>query len=551
MATYYNSSGKSVEIYSELGRGGEGTVYKISGRPNNVAKIYHLSHRTSEKERKISVMISNPPRDDTRKFRPPHASIAWPTEILYEGNQFAGYIMPFIKSSPDIYKVYNPLLRSKYYPNFNRKHLHRTARNLSTALNALHARGCVMGDINQKNILVTQNALVSLVDTDSFQVKDTKGYFYRCPVGVPEYTPPELQGVHMGSVNRKTYHDYFGLAVVIFQLLMEGFHPFTGAPKNPGRSYIDTYLHRIRRGIFPYHSGKGFRPPPSAPSFDGLHPDIQKLFLRCFVDGHKNPARRPTAYEWITALDTAEKALIRCKQNSQHWYSRHMRRCPWCEREATRPLPVQRKLSPAKIRTQATAYRSSGPAVAARSKGTVAVTPAQTKPGLSPIGFLFSTLLAAVYIFLLVSKILEGLVHAMSDIEEITHKSFLEAVIGYSVLLFVIVLALGYLLSGFKSKCLLYLLMILGGTAGMILWSLYGLIIKDISPDTVNNVFAMPILMLGIPPFPLSVYLTRIASNRYPKHSAKVAILLPPVIFLVFFSMLITLPDFGGKTFYW
>ena len=54
------------------------------------------------------------------------------------------------------------------------------------------------------------------------------GSYYRCPVGKPEFTPPELQGRLFAHLDRAPEHDLFGLAVLIFQLLMEGTHPFAG-----------------------------------------------------------------------------------------------------------------------------------------------------------------------------------------------------------------------------------------------------------------------------------------------------------------------------------
>lgn len=356
MPTYTTSARQTITTDGKLGEGGEGTVSAIIGRNNIVAKVYHPSHRTLEKERKLQAMIANPPQDDTRRLSPPHISIAWPTEVVYEQGRFAGYLMPLIIQSPDIFKFYNPRVRAKNHPAFDWRYLHRTAKNLATALNALHARGYVMGDVNQKNVLVTTSALVSIVDTDSFQVKDPNGQVYRCPVGVPEYTPPELQGMRLDSTDRAIHHDCFGLAVIFFQLLMEGFHPFTGAPKDPTLSLVgELYLHCIKQGIFPYQSNNQFNPPPNAPNFNALHPETQNLFLRCFVNGHKDPSTRPTAREWIDALGRAESALAQCRQNSSHWYSNHLGKCPWCERERQKPLPIQQGLPP--IQTQAQAPR--------------------------------------------------------------------------------------------------------------------------------------------------------------------------------------------------
>src|SRR5438093_919042 len=88
-------------------------------------------------------------------------------------------------------------------------HLHR----------ALPAKGYGIGDLNERNLLVTTQALVTLVDTDSFQVKAAERVF-RCRVGSAEYTPPELQGARFADIDRGPQHDAFGLGVLIFQLLM-------------------------------------------------------------------------------------------------------------------------------------------------------------------------------------------------------------------------------------------------------------------------------------------------------------------------------------------
>src|SRR5712691_4689158 len=81
----------------------------------------------------------------------------------------------------------------------------------------------------------TDTALVTLVDTDSFQVCEPhNGVVYRCPVGKPEFTPPELQGCPFAQVDRAPEHDLFGLAVLLFQLLMEGTHPFAGVYQGHG-----------------------------------------------------------------------------------------------------------------------------------------------------------------------------------------------------------------------------------------------------------------------------------------------------------------------------
>lgn len=351
MPTFTTLAKRSIRLSGVLGKGGEGIVYEVTDDSHQVAKIYHPAYRNIDRERKLKAMVINPPQDDTRKLSPPHISIAWPTDLLYEQGRFVGYLMPRIIKSPDIFEIYNPKLRAQKHSGFSWRHLHRVAKNLATALNALHARHYVMGDINQKNVLVTASAMVTLVDTDSFEIRDNAGNVYACAVGVPEYVPPELQGISLDSVRRNSAHDNFGLAVMIFQLLMEGFHPFTGAPKDPTISLVgQVYLHCIKTGIFPYQTNRDFAPPPASPDFKTLHPEIQKAFLQCFIDGHRNPSARPGARSWINLLAKAETSLVQCEKESRHWYSDHLTECAWCQRERARakarvaspsPIPLQ------------------------------------------------------------------------------------------------------------------------------------------------------------------------------------------------------------------
>jgi serine/threonine protein kinase len=232
-----------------------------------------------------------------------------------------------------IFEYYNPRARRVHCPFFDYSYLLRTARNLAAVVAALHDRGYVIGDVNESNILVAETALVTVVDTDSFQVRDgQRGSVYRCPVGKPDFTPPELQGVSFSQLDRGPEHDRFGLAVLLFQLLMEGTHPFDGRKKSAGEA---TLRHdRIKAGHFPYGRRRiPYEPSPATPPLDLLHPRLQTLFLNCFVKGHKNPKARPDANAWMAALEEAEAALSTCKKNARHRYGKHLRKCPWCERK--------------------------------------------------------------------------------------------------------------------------------------------------------------------------------------------------------------------------
>ena len=324
-----------IDEESPLGKGGEANVYIVPEFPHWAAKVYLDERATVERAAKLAVMRDHPPQvpigsDD-------HVPIAWPVELLHDlrnRERVVGFLMPRAYHVAEIIDFYNPQRRLQFSPLFDYRYLIRAARNLAATVRALHARNYIVGDLKHANILATETALITLVDTDSFQVVDSDtGQVYPCPVRTPEYTPPELQGMATGQEVLRPEHDNFGLAVLIFQLLMEGTHPFAGVYQ--GEDDPPPFEERIAAGHFPYGANPGpYRPGTrSAPPFSMLPPPIQALFLQCFEEGFANPMARPTAQQWQTALDEVKRALTHCAANPSHYYSSHLAACPWCERK--------------------------------------------------------------------------------------------------------------------------------------------------------------------------------------------------------------------------
>lgn len=332
----YTEQGRAVELGETIGHGGEAAVYRLDGQPGWLAKIYEPEPRPNYLA-KLSWMIDHPPENPTGSLN--HPSLAWPEGLFYDGKgRLKGYRMPYIDYALALLEVFNPRRRAEALPQFDRRYLHRTARNLAAALSALHHSGYVAGDVNESNVLVTPQALVTLIDTDSFQVREERSktvVLYPCPVGKPEYTPPELQGKILGEVAREPTHDAFGLAALIFQLLMDGSHPFRAQWLGPGDP--PPMEKRIVQGAYPYVEAPDrlVAPPRNALPLDTLHPALVELFRRCFVDGHTSPRRRPGPDLWVRVIREAEACLVCCAEG--HFYSAHLAACPYCAGAAKRP----------------------------------------------------------------------------------------------------------------------------------------------------------------------------------------------------------------------
>lgn len=296
--------------------GGEGAVFDVVGRPDLVAKLYS---KPQSKERcdKLRAM-ANLCKPDLLKIA------AWPTATLSNGNPAAveGILMPRIADHKEIHHLYSVAQRKKDFPEVDWGFLLHTARNCAIAFESIHGHGHVVGDVNQKNVMVSKKGIVALVDCDSFQVKEGTRIF-RCGVGVAEYTPQELQGRRFTDLDRNANHDLFGLAVMVFQLLMMGRHPYSGVPTVTFDIPIEK---AIQDGLYAYaRNPSKLKPPPHVPPLAMLDVPTRQLFERAF-----GSHQRPTAAEWRVVLDASMKGLQRCKNDPKHSYP-VAGNCPWCQ----------------------------------------------------------------------------------------------------------------------------------------------------------------------------------------------------------------------------
>ena len=321
------NTGEWIDLNKEISKSGEGRIYKTS-KSGFLAKIYH--NITPDQIDKIQMMVKNPPADPTRSQG--HVSIAWPEYLLQDNyGKGLGFLMPAVRNGQTLINVYSPKRREKNAPGFNWFYLYTTASNLASIVQEVHAKNYVIGDLKPHNLLVTPNAYVSIIDTDSFQILDSRTRkIYRCPVVSGEYTPPEMFSKDPQKVDRSEHQDRFGLAVIIWHLLF-GYHPFSGEWIGSGNQPdTDQY---IERGYWMYGSNSQLRPNQFAMPINIIHPELQKLFRKCFNDGHNQPYARPSAADWRTALDVAIKELNQCSVEGGHYYATSSHKCYWCERK--------------------------------------------------------------------------------------------------------------------------------------------------------------------------------------------------------------------------
>lgn len=313
-------------LAEKIGSGGEGDVFEVSEDKNLVAKIYKEEQAKSKLE-KLAIMVNA----YDEKLR---SVSAWPKAKLFnERGDPSGFLMPRVIEHKPIHELFNPAARKKYFPEVDYSFLVQAAKNVVAAFATVHSHKFIVGDVNEGNILVSKSSTIKLIDCDSFQVSKD-GVVFPCEVGIPMYTPPELQ--HLKSFrdrDRTVNHDKFGMAIICFQLLFMGRHPFVGLYNGP-----DTPLEKaIEKFWFAYGSSgvkKNIKPPSETIPFYSIPINLQHLFERSFTE--PGALERPDVTEWLEELDFLKKHLKVCNKESRHKYYDGLSVCPWCELEISK-----------------------------------------------------------------------------------------------------------------------------------------------------------------------------------------------------------------------
>ena len=355
-----DESGTTIVLGARLGSGGEGSVFDIPDVEGGlVAKIYHDA-LPAHKQAKLQAMTA-------LEGSYLHTISAWPLRTVRElpSGEIAGFLMPKITGCQPIHHLYSPSQRKQYFPKADYAFLISAARNVAAAFDSIHAHGHVVGDVNQGNLVVRADSMVRFIDCDSFQITLGRTRF-ACEVGVQHFTPPELQNIKsFHAVARMPNHDNFGLAVLVFHLLFMGRHPYAGIylggdggrdddVGNRSGGEVDSEIGVDKSGVnesgetadmpiekaiaelrFSYGEGSAAREmetPPNALPLSLVSPEIAQLFERAFTEVGTQTGR-PSAAQWVAALDIFRRQLRTCGVDHVHKFPAHLSTCPWCEIE--------------------------------------------------------------------------------------------------------------------------------------------------------------------------------------------------------------------------
>jgi len=239
------------------------SVFRVAGRSDLVAKIYHDHEINANRRAKIMAMVASKPRQRTAQDRRSGKTVpalAWPEDAVLRAGRVCGFTMPAIdmNQSVEIRRIENALARETrtWTSRLDLRHRAIIALNLALIVRQAHESGIVIGDLSDHRIVVSPSLVVCLRDCDDMQVRDAAGRYHTCEVSQPGFVPPELADVDLKTTIRQPSSDLYCLALHVHSLIAEG----------------------------------------------SLTPELGELSVRASGKGKADPGLRPTTDQWIKSL---------------------------------------------------------------------------------------------------------------------------------------------------------------------------------------------------------------------------------------------------------
>lgn len=319
-----------------LGKGATANIYNgIENGVNVAVKIYHANVKINKS--KIDAMLSNVPvhiKINSEGIEIP--ILAWPSRLIEEDGVAIGYVMPLVNLNDSFPLDY-------YYDKILFKKLNApdeaalsfkidVAKNLSSVVSDLHNNGHYFIDLKPQNIRVFRKTHdVTLLDCDGFSIQSKNGIRYPADLISTDYIAPEVTRENLQPKELGEYQDRYALAVILFQLLNNGTHPFQGILISDIKN-VHTNDEKAAAGLYPHGKIENPQIKPRSHSIHHLWQDSTRdLFDRAFAG---SPERRPSAKEWADHFKNilSKRELVRCdKYPNQVAHMRYRdKNCPEC-----------------------------------------------------------------------------------------------------------------------------------------------------------------------------------------------------------------------------
>jgi len=271
----------------EIGRGGEGVVYRCRARPDQVYKEFQPQVLAEVDEDALDRLIALPSSLDKASHQYLLARTAWPLEKVVEIGAPIGYTMPLIpgaffvthgvRAYPKTCECdWNKLaMRTTWLDNSNivsgvpqvsGTQLLELLMDLCKMVELLHRMRLIIGDISGRNMLwcLSPSPTVMMIDNDGYRVEGMRG------VTLPKQTP-DWQDPYLGGADTTLQSDLYKLSLAVL------------------RGYL----------------GSGIIKPEQVDTKDPAITRLVDLARR-----GTGPNNRPNASEWLTLLKGFRQQLV-------------------------------------------------------------------------------------------------------------------------------------------------------------------------------------------------------------------------------------------------
>lgn len=344
-------------IGEELGRGGQGVVYKTKDADTVIkfalkdGKSIKDEQEIEQFHKKVKRLIFKPLPQDMNIAKPLtfiKNEAAYVMHLLSEMKPFATLLPQELSKEKAKNVTISNFLQSLYekdervaiyFAYYNetgglRKRLYALSR-LAIVLYRLHIRGVVYFDVSHNNIFINDDdvPLIYLIDADNIEYESAN----RFTLHTPGFEVPEV----MKGKPNSTYSDIYAFGILSFLALTTA-HPFEGEASGDA-DWDSDGEEKKEQWELPWvedtddesnHSKKGLKGKLT------ITDALNRLFHILFEEGKNNRYKRPTLPIWIESIEKAANDTIECGGCSMSYYDSNFDICPYCDAPKPRRVVV-------------------------------------------------------------------------------------------------------------------------------------------------------------------------------------------------------------------
>ncbi len=315
-----------IEIGDQLNAGafgGTATICRIKSQPyhHHAAKLFLpetlAARQTADAHAKLTVLAASAEslvRGVVRNGRilPSWSYVAWPVALLYDANaakpeHLIGFVMPLFADALPLTKLTSAKQRKQQFPGLPGHGLLAASQTIAQAVAHLHgpsgSNGFCIGDLTPRNVMITPGLQCRLTDADSYQIESHTAVF-RATDTTPAYRSPRMAtaaAAGQGFPQVTPDDDAFCLAVILFQVLVDGAHPFAAGERFEVSGIKPDEEANMLAKRFPYAQPDQMFPPKiRLQTYQKLPTSIRAAFEQVFQRGVV-----VSAADWVTRLHLA------------------------------------------------------------------------------------------------------------------------------------------------------------------------------------------------------------------------------------------------------